>query len=85
MRIPSAKGESSTEERRAVKIVTTRLTSRLKTEVFVEGVNQCTIYSEKVNGLGDTLAQFLEMKRPYELKGANYRDVLNILANGVIS
>lgn len=85
MRIPSAKGESTTEERRAVKVIITRLTSRLKTEISVNGVNQCTIYSEKVNGLGDTLAQFLAIKRPDELKGANYRDVLNILANGVLS
>lgn len=85
MRIPSAKGESTTEERRVVKIVITRLTSRLKTEIFVKGVAQFVIYSEKVDGLGDTLAQFLASKRPNELKGANYRDVLSILGNGVVS
>lgn len=84
MIIPRARNSSSTEKSGKVTAKLTRLTSSLKLELSVpDSENRMVLRSERVDGIGDLLSQFMSARRTNEFKGANYRSVLNLLGNGV--
>lgn len=84
MIIPRARNSSSMEKSGKVTAKLTRLTSSLKLELTVQGSeDHMVLKSERVDGIGDLLSQFMSARRTDWFKGANYRSVLNLLGNGV--